>query len=445
MSSFLPARQERGDARGLLTVYAVLLFCLPAQLIIGPLGASGTPAGVLGMGLLLFWLVVRMRPGSGIVTGLQPARVAVGLLAIAILVSYSVGMLQPLPAPQVSGADRAMLTLMSWCGIAFVAADLLRTRKSVELLLRTIVILTGVIAVMGLLQFATGLNLAELYKIPGLEVNYTIASVTDRSSFRRVSATASHAIEYGVVLAMVFPIALHLAFYVKERRWLWWGLVALIGIASPMSVSRSATLGMFVAFIVLFAGWNGFRRMVALLVGPVFVVCLRLLIPGLVGTITGLFTGWQDDPSIQGRTDDYVVVGEFINDSPWFGRAFGTFLPEDFITLDNQYLGQIIETGFFGLTALILLFVISFASARGIRARARDEDLRHLGQALAASIAVAALAFVTFDGLGFPMISGLLFLVIGIIGALWRMARRDEIDAIEDPESADQPSVRSST
>jgi O-antigen ligase len=431
-----PTRQEKGDARGLLTFFAVLLFLLPAQLIIGPLGASGTPAGVVGMGLVVFWLITRLLPNSGIKTYLQPARVAVGLVVLSVMLSYVFGTLSPLPPDQLSGADRALLTTMSWVGIAFVAADMLRTRRSVELLLRTVVVLTGVIAFIGLLQFATGFNVAELYgHVPGLKINYDIGNVSDRSNFRRVSATASHAIEFGVVLAVVFPVALHLAFYVKERRWLWWGLVVLIGLASPMSVSRSATLGMFVAFIVLFAGWSGVRRGIALLVAPVFVVALRLLIPGLVGTITGLFTGWADDPSIQGRTDDYVVVGQFIDQSPWFGRGLGTFLPEDFITLDNQFLGSIVETGFFGLAALILLFVIGFVTARGVRVRAHDEENRHLGQALAASVAVCALAFVTFDGLGFPMISGVLFLFIGIIGALWRLARRGEL--VDSPVPVD--------
>jgi len=168
----------------------------------------GTPAGVVGMGMLLFWLMVRMLPGNGVQTGLQPIRLVVLAFAGSIMLSYAWGVLNPLPADQLSGADRAILTLMSWCGIAFVATDLLRTRKSVELLLRTLVILTGVIAAMGLLQFATGFNIAELYHIPGLKINYVIGSVTDRSNFRRVSATASHAIEYGVVLAMMFPLAL---------------------------------------------------------------------------------------------------------------------------------------------------------------------------------------------------------------------------------------------
>jgi polysaccharide biosynthesis protein PslJ len=418
-------RRARGDASGLVTTYAVLLFGLPAQLVIGPLGASGTPAGVLGVGLVLYWIVMRLVPDSGVARGFQPIRFAVGFFAFSIFVAYAFGVIQPLPPEQLSGADRGLISVMSWVGVAIVTADMLSSREKIEKLIKVLVVLAGIVAFMGLLQFAVGVNLADFYKIPGLKVNYDVAVVSERSDFRRVAATASHPIEFGMVLAMILPIALHTAFYAKTRKSFWWGIVGLIGLTSPMSLSRSAILGLTIAFIVMFFGWPAGRRMAVLLVLPVFVVGLRLLIPGLVGTIKSLFTGITNDDSIKGRTDDYAVVGQFIDKSPFVGRGFGTFLPKDFITLDNQYLGTIIETGYLGLAALIMLFVIGFFTARGIRVRSHDERHRDLAQSLAASISVAALGYVTFDGLGFPMITGLLFLMLGIIGALWRLTRQE--------------------
>jgi O-antigen ligase len=267
-----------------------------------------------------------------------------------------------------------------------------------------------------------------------LKVNYDVAVVTERSDFRRVAATASHPIEFGVVLAMTLPLALHVAFNATTRKWIWWGCVLMIAVASPMSLSRSAILGLFVAFIILFAGWPTSRRLGVLLVMPVFVVVLRFAVPGLVGTIKSLFTGLSSDPSIQGRTDDYKVVGQFISKSPWFGRGFGTFIPKDFFTLDNQYLGIIIECGYVGLAALIALFLTGFVTARGARVRLVDPEQRDLAQSLAASVMVAGLGYVTFDGLGFPMVTGLLFLLLGITGALWRISRRR-------PEEPPEPAV----
>jgi hypothetical protein len=436
--------RPRGDARGLLVGYSVLLFMLPAQLIFGPLGASGSPAGVVGIALVLYWVAMRLVPDSGAATGLQPIRIAVGLFVTSILLAYMVGTLHPLPPDQLSAADRGLLSMMSWLGVALVAMDMLRSWESVRRLVRIVVVLVAIIAAMGLLQFATGFNLADLYHIPGLKINYDVAIVTERSDFRRVAATASHPIEFGVVLAMALPLALHVAFNAKDRKWVWWGAVLLIAVASPMSLSRSAILGLFVAFIVLFSGWPSSRRMGVLLVLPVFVVGLRFAIPGLLGTIKSLFSGLSKDPSIQGRTDDYKVVGQFISKSPWFGRGFGTFIPKDFFTLDNQYLGIIIEAGYLGLAALISLFLVGFVTARGARVRFADPEQRDLAQSLAASVLVAGLGYVTFDGLGFPMVTGLLFLLLGIIGALWRVSRQ-QLDPVPEPPAVAVTPVRATS
>jgi hypothetical protein len=65
--------------------------------------------------------------------------------------------------------------------------------------------------------------------------------------------------------------------------------------------------------------------------------------------------------------------------------------------------------------------VVGFATARGVVRRAADSQTRSLGVSLSASILVLAVTFVTFDGLGFPIAAGMLFLFLGVIGALWRV------------------------
>lgn len=420
-------RRHAEDSYGLVKLYLILLVLIPAQLVIAPVGALGSPATLLGIGCFLWWLAAHAIPSALPPRGRQPARTALFVFTGAILVTYASAVLHYLPADQLSGADRGVLSVVSWTGIALVCMDLLHDRASVERVLRLLVDLTTVLAGVGALQFLTGFDVARLYAIPGLTANYSIATITERDDFRRVQAMASHPIEFGVVLAVVLPLALHYAFASRGQAWprrAWrWTAVVLIACGAFMSVSRSAILCIAVAFVILLAGWRGSRRALALLCAPVFVVGMRLAIPGLVGTIASLFTGLSSDPSIQGRTDDYSAVGRFIDASPWLGRGFGTFLPHDFFTLDNQYLGSMVETGLVGVTALILLFVIAFFTARGVRRLAPDEDGRDLGQSLAAGVAATAIGFVTFDGLGFPMVTGLTFVLLGCIGALWRLSR----------------------
>ena len=196
--------------------------------------------------------------------------------------------------------------------------------------------------------------------------------------------------------------------------------------AVPMALSRSAALGATAALVVMFVSWSWRRRHVVLLALPVFLLGMRVVVPGVLGSVWSLFTHLGGDDSTRGRTQDYALVGKFIWRHPFFGRGFGTFIPSKYFVLDNQYLGSIIELGFVGLTVLIVMFVTAFFTARGARRRTSDPDRRDLAQALAASIAVAIVSFGTFDALGFPMVAGMLFLVMGCAGAMWRINRADE-------------------
>ena len=64
---------------------------------------------------------------------------------------------------------------------------------------------------LAVLQFFTGVGLGRVFRIPGLQELGSIQAIQDRSTFNRVSATASHPIELGVVLGMLFPLAVHFA------------------------------------------------------------------------------------------------------------------------------------------------------------------------------------------------------------------------------------------
>ena len=207
-----------------------------------------------------------------------------------------------------------------------------------------------------------------------------------------------------------------------------------------MTLSRSAILGTFFAFILLFFTWPGKRRAFALMITPVFLVVLRILIPGLVGTLSSLFTTFGQDESIVHRQQAYAIAGPLINRSPWLGRGFGTFIPKDFAglagvtTFDNQYLGMIVECGYIGLAALLAFFVIWFFAARGARRHLHDEEARGPVQSLAATALVAAIGFATFDGLAFPMVDGVIFLLAGCVGALWRVSHDRPLGAAEVQE-----------
>ncbi|MGE3619309.1 MAG: O-antigen ligase domain-containing protein, partial [Acidimicrobiia bacterium] len=132
------------------------------------------------------------------------------------------------------------------------------------------------------------------------------------------------------------------------------------------------------------------------------------------------FTNFFYDDSIEGRTSDYPLIGGYLRESPFIGRGFGTFTPDRYIVLDNQYLGMMIEAGAFGVLTFLALLVCGVGVARGARIGG-DEQTRSLGQALAGAVAAGLVTAATFDLLAFGMVSMILFLLIGCAGALWRL------------------------
>jgi O-antigen ligase len=421
-----PGRRSPGwrfDSVAFLSCFLVLLVGVPSILVLAPLGASGTPAAILGLVALLWWFVARLTPGLGVARGAQPVRIVVLAFLLSVLVSYLAAAMLPLAGIERSGADRGMLTILSAVGIAVLAADGIDSYDRLERLLSRIVNAGVFLGLVGILQFFTRFDISTLFKyFVGLTPNAQVPFFYDTGAVPRVAGTATHPIEFGVTLAFALPFALHFAFAAPPARRLRQSAkLGVISTALPMSLSRSAALGAMAVILMMFLAWSWSRRRVMLLALPAFLIALRIAVPGLLGSVYSLFINLGTDNSIKHRTQDYALVGKFIWAHPYLGRGFGTFIPSRYFLLDNQYLGTIIELGFVGLTALIVMLVVAFFTARGARRRTADADRRDLSQALAASIAVAIVSFGTFDALGFPMVTGMLFLLMGCAGAMWRL------------------------
>ena len=416
---------RRHDAFALLIgPMLLLIFVLPARLVLAPLGAAGRPAILYATGLALVWLLVFPRGGQRL--GKQPVRWLVGVYFAVQLLTYAAGFDRGLPALEARSADRWLLMSVAVAGLALFVADGVPDRAALDRLLRRVLAGGGVMALIGSLQFLIAFDVTQYLKVPGLKANRDLIGIGERGDgFARIAGTASHYIEFGVVLAMLLPLAIHYAFFARPggqraRRWM---LVALLGSAVPFSVSRSGVLGAAVAFLVLFTVWPWRLRLNALVVSGIAVVGYRLLQPGLLGTIKSLFTNAGDDPSVQGRTDDYTVVFAYIRSRPWFGRGAGTFMPERYILLDNQLLYTWVTQGIVGLVALLLLAFGAYWTARSVRLRGATDEDRHLAQALAAGVLSGFVVSITFDALSFTTFTCLFFLLIGCVGALFRLDR----------------------
>ena len=430
-------------ALGFLRAYVCLLLLIPSSLVFQPLGAAGSPAAIFGLGALLWWVGAKLA-GWPATRQRSPVRAALGVLLICVLVSYACGTAYGWYAPSnmhqrtddvlfldyptvsavnatmIKAADRGLLAFASWTGIVLLTVDGLRSWRDIDKLARFLVWVATVMAGIGIFQFYTGINLATYVHIPGLHQNGTALGSLTRSILVRVSATSIHPIEFGVTIAAIFPLALHVAFHRTRRRDLIPAFVT--GVAVPLAVSRSGVLVFAVTLIVMMIYWPSAWRRRALIIAPFAVVGLRVAIPGLVGTIYSLFSGISGDPSVTGRTGDYGVVLGLYRDHPWLGRGLFTFVPTLYRILDNQLLMVLVELGIVGFLAMVGLFMIAFFSGLGARRRSADPVRRHLSLAISAGILGIFLSYATFDAWGFAQAAGISFLLVGMAGAAWRLS-----------------------
>lgn len=412
----------RIDAVSLLTFYLILLIAVPSRLVFGSIGSTGTPAAIVGVVALVWWTAGRLSPSIGGATGRQPVRTAMLVFCTVVAASEVAAYVRSMDGVETRAANAALFGLAAACGVAWLAADGIDRLERLLVLLDRVVIGGALLAALGILQFFTRFDLANHLWFPGTHVNGDLQFIQMRDGFNRVAGTAIHPIEFGVVLATIFPIALHQALYRgMDSRLRRVTPLVIIAIAIPMSLSRSAILGVVAAGVVMALGWTWSRRLDAAVVTVAFLGAMRAAIPGLIGTLRDLFTGLHSDSSYIARTDHAHVAWKYIGAAPWIGRGFGTFLPDRYVLLDNQYLGTLAETGIIGLLALLGVFCTAFVVAHHASVTSLDPELQSLGRALAAAAVVPLVTYITYDAFSLPMAMGTTFLLLGCAGAFWRL------------------------
>lgn len=408
------------DATTVLSIYLVLLLAIPSDRGIAALGAAGSVSSLFALAMLLWWVwhnIRQIRPNE--FRRVQPVRIMMFVFIGCVLASYVMGALHALPFVDGNSANMNLIDVASFAGVLLVSNDGIADRERFLVLLRRIAFIGGCYAVLGLAQFFTGLNIVDSISIPGLASGGT-GGIDSRGGFVRPEATARHALEYAAVLSMILPISLTLAIHETRRSFLArWFPVAAIFMAAFLSVTRSALLGIVAVLVVLIPTWDRQVRRKAAWAGLGGAIALYLMVPGLSGTIIGMFSG--ADPSVDSRTDSFSAIGGYVEASPFLGRGLGTMSPE-YRIFDNQYIVLLIEIGIVGLLAFIGLVGTAMLTSF-MRRRKPDPLIGALGPALCGAVLAGALLCAFFDAFHFPQSVGMLFLMLGLCGAHWNISQ----------------------
>lgn len=415
-------RSER-DGTTLISIWLALLWLMSARWVLAPLGAVGSPAIVFGVGLAILWLLLRLSGrGEFLAQGPQPVRLGVTLYGLVVLSSYAVAQLRPLSELEASSSDRALILLASLAGVALLTADGVTTRARLDTLLKRLVAVASVMGLIGAAQFFAGLDIAQQLRLPGLTQNAPMMGLRDRSLFEQAYGTTLHPIEFGVVMALVLPLALHYATFSSTRRGkvTWTAASAVLAIGALISVARSGTVAVAVAMAVFALGWSWRWRLNGAVYALGFLAVMWAVVPGLVGTIRSLFEGWGNDPNIQARLDRVPRIVDQLEANGPLGLGPGTFTPEEYFLLDNEYYMTLMNLGWPGVFAVLAMLGLGIGTAL-IAKRGADAETRDLAQALVAGLAVVPVVMATFDAFSFPTFTGTVYLLLGASGALWRL------------------------
>ncbi|GHE36334.1 hypothetical protein GCM10017673_43620 [Streptosporangium violaceochromogenes] len=424
-ASLRPGTPPRRHADGatLVCFFVVALMIIPARLVFRALPLSITPANFAALVAALCWLCAHFTNTLGMAKGRTPVRTALFLFLTAMLATYGYATYGYLPSDELNLADHALVLLVAGAGLALMVCDGVRGTGRLDFLLQIVVAAGAAIAVIGACQFLFELDLTRYLALPGLRYTSEDGFIGARSDFRRVAATTGHAIEFGVVCAMIMPIAVHYGFEARRRAepaLRWWVCTALIGMGLMFSVSRSAVLSLTGVSVVLFLGWPARRRVQALAVTAGFLILMRIMVPGLISAFYNLFANAGTDDSVRYRTHDYEVAAYEIAKHPWLGRGAGTWYAPKHQVFDNQYLLSAVETGLIGVTVIVAMFLCGIYSGLRARRLSADPGARDLGLALAAALVVPLIGSATFDLMSFATVTGLSFLLIGATGSLLR-------------------------
>ncbi|ONI80920.1 hypothetical protein ALI22I_45805 [Saccharothrix sp. ALI-22-I] len=423
-----PVRQ-RTDGATLVCLLLLALLIIPARLVLSFVPMTLPPALVVALLLGVLWLSGQMVDTVGMSKGRNVVRTAVALYLASQLATYGVATRRWLPTDELTVADSSIIRIMSMIAVAVFACDAIRSKERLDRVLKLLLGCSAVIAFVGLVQFGLGVDLAGYVSLPGLRTQDNGYSAMEaRSIFRRPTGTTNHPIEFGLVCAMAVPLGAHYVFKARDDgtpyvRWL--VCLALVGLGSMTALSRTALVGVAVAAVIMVVTLPKRRKITTLGVGGGFFLGASLVVPGLFGTIRGMFSNIEDDPSVKARTADYEAAAEQIDLNPLLGRGFGTYLPTKYTILDNQFLLTLIENGYLGLFALIGMFLAAAFATIRVRMISQDEQLRSLASALLAAVLAGGIGSITFDLLGFSVATGLVFIMIGMSGALLRAAQQE--------------------
>jgi O-antigen ligase len=318
---------------------------------------------------------------------------------------------------------KALMFFASFLLVVYLMVSVIRTRRHLDFLVKVFVVGGAVVAGSSIVEARTGVNIFEHLErvLPFLRFVHDQTDVQTRQGGLRVFGSAQSPIALGAALVMVVPLALYTAITNSKR---WWIPVALTGLASLATVSRTPVIMLMVVGVTYFIlKPRQLLKMWPLLIPAV--IAAQVAVPGALGSLKASFfppggivaeqsqhAGWAGS----GRIADLGPAFQQWQQRPFLGEGYGTRKTDrknrQQQILDDQWLKTLLENGALGTFAYVWLYV-AFIRRIGRIARRDDGDRGWLCTAFVASIASFAVGMFFYDAFSFIQVTLLSYIVLG--------------------------------
>lgn len=325
-----------------------------------------------------------------------------------------------------SNVLKSLTFLLSFILLTYLIASVVRPGRDVDLLLEILVVGGAVLSVLAVIESRTHFNVFDHLGsvFPFLKWNQGAAPAVQSFGKFRAIGPAEHPIALSAALALLVPFAGYLA-YARRRR-VWWLMAGLLVIGCLATVSRTGVVMLAAEAITLAALRPAQMKKVWPALLPLL-AAVHFVLPGTLGTLKEAF--FPQGGLIQ-QQQGYMGTGRFgparldptfaqIHAEPVFGVGFGTRItgatnPEsNAMTLDDQWLDTVLETGLVGVAAWIWLLV---RLVRRLAAHARRDRTNRgwLLAALASAVVAFGVSMLTYDTFSFVQVTLFFYILIAL-------------------------------
>ncbi len=380
---------------------AVVVFWL---LVPGTLVVPHLPHIVLADRAVLYCFAGRLLLRSG--TPGEPRGRAYALtplhatLALLLVVGFVVGVVVAPADASLAGDLHVWLSLLDLAVLLVVVLAVARTAGATTVA-RTVVAVAVVAAGIGVIERLTGWSWSHFF-FEGLPIKYLAAGdglLSTRGGAVRAQGAAQFALEYGWVMAVLFPVAVVTCVqWARGRRPVLQAVAVaaplLIALASVMSGSRSADIVLPVSAVALLV-LSRDRRVLGWVVGAALVSVVAVALhPSLVTKVFDI--GALTDPASV-RLDRLPPLFSLVTGRAYLGTGFVSAATSAFGGLDDAFAVLYATVGVVGLVAWCAVLASAVSGpARALRAPAGSEE-RLLGAACAVGTLALVVACAAYD------------------------------------------------